>query len=191
MSLKTYKFNSAPLNTKNKIKIGTIHLSALSINSNEKSQMLQNTVPNIIHDRSEENATCIPKISKFMQEIPTVINTNVTDTAILFEREWKYFSTKENNNPIINPNDNDKIISINGSKTIEGISILPKLIDLAIPKLIANTTNPIASSIATTGNKISVKGPLALYCLTTINVAAGAVAVAIAPKTNADDKLNL
>ena len=68
-----------------------------------------------------ENAICIPKTSKFKQEIPTVINTNVTDTAILFEREWKYFSTKENNNPIINPNDNDKIISINGSKTIERI----------------------------------------------------------------------
>ncbi len=49
----------------------------------------------------------------------------------------------------------------------------------AIPKIIIQT----ASSIATTGNNVSTNGPLALYCLTTIKVAAGAVAEPIAPNT--------
>ena len=40
----------------------------------------------------------------------------------------------------------------------------------------------MASSSATTGSRISVTGPLALYWLTTISVAAGAVAVAMAPR---------
>ena len=33
------------------------------------------------------------------------------------------------------------------------------------------------------GRRISVSGPFALYCLTTISVAAGAVAAATAPRT--------
>ncbi|MPM81255.1 hypothetical protein SDC9_128307 [bioreactor metagenome] len=37
--------------------------------------------------------------------------------------------------------------------------------------------------MATTGRRVSTKGPLALYCLITRIVAAGAVAAAIEPKT--------
>ena len=48
---------------------------------------------------------------------------------------------------------------------------------------IAKTTKPTASSSATTGSKMSVTGPFALYCLTTIRVAAGAVAVATDART--------
>ena len=56
----------------------------------------------------------------------------------------------------------------------------PAPIDLAIPKEIAKMTNPTASSRATTGSNMSVTAPFALYCFTTIKVAAGAVAVAAA-----------
>ena len=133
----------------------------------------------------------MPPISKLIDEIATVNNTKVTDIAILFEREWKNLSQNENNNPITNPKPNDNTISNNGSNTIDKTSTFPKLIDLATPKLTAKTTKPTASSMATTGNKTSVTGPLALYCFTTIKVAAGAVAVATAPNTIAADKENL
>ena len=46
-------------------------------------------------------------------------------------------------------------------------------------------TRPTASSRATTGSSTSVTGPLALYWRTTIRVAAGAVAAAIAPRVTA------
>ena len=59
---------------------------------------------------------------------------------------------------------------------------VPPLNAWAIPKLIANMMSPTASSRATIGNNRSVTGPLALYCFTTIKVAAGAVAEAMAPK---------
>ena len=45
---------------------------------------------------------------------------------------------------------------------------------------IANKIKAAASSKATTGSNVSTNGPLALYCLMTIKVAAGAVALAIA-----------
>ena len=47
-----------------------------------------------------------------------------------------------------------------------------------------NAMSAVASSMATTLSSVSVTGPLALYCLMTIMVAAGAVAAAIAPNTN-------
>ena len=110
---------------------------------------------------------------------------------IMQGRESLSTGINENGELVVIQYNKDKTISRTGSKTIDNKSILPKLIDLAIPKLTANTTKPTASSIATTGNNISVTGPFALYCLTTINVAAGAVAVATAPNTIALVKLNL
>ena len=56
---------------------------------------------------------------------------------------------------------------------------------MAIPNNTANTVSAIASSRATIGSNISTSLPLALYCLTTIKVAAGAVAVEIAPSVKA------
>ena len=49
----------------------------------------------------------------------------------------------------------------------------------------AKTIRPTASSIATTGSSVRVTGPFALYWRTTISVAAGAVAAAIAPSVSA------
>ena len=56
---------------------------------------------------------------------------------------------------------------------------------MAIPNNTAKTVSAIASSRATIGSNISTNLPLALYCLTTIKVAAGAVAVEIAPNVKA------
>ena len=56
----------------------------------------------------------------------------------------------------------------------------------AMPKEAEKSTKPTASSMATTISSRRVKGPLALYCLTTIRVAAGAVAEAMAPSVMAD-----
>ena len=97
-------------------------------------------------------------------------------------------ATKKSN--IKNPNPIDNTTSINGSKIIDAILALPATKVLATPNEIENSTNPTASSNATTGRSVSVTGPFALYCLTTINVAAGAVAEAIAPKIIAEGKGN-
>ena len=90
-----------------------------------------------------------------------------------------------------NPNPKERTTSNNGSSITDNTFTAPEPSDFAIPNEIANTTKPTASSSATTGNKISVTGPFALYCLTTIKVAAGAVAVATAPSTIAAGKDNL
>ena len=60
-----------------------------------------------------------------------------------------------------------------------------------MPKETENTARPTASSSATTGSRISVSLPLALYCRTTISVAAGAVAVAMAPSVMAAGMLRV
>ena len=68
---------------------------------------------------------------------------------------------------------------------MEASSTAPLFSVLAIPKETANTTRPTASSSATTGSRRFVRGPFALYCRTTISVAAGAVAAAMAPSVMA------
>ena len=55
-------------------------------------------------------------------------------------------------------------------------------IDFVIAKAKPKAIRAAASSIATTLSKVSVTEPLALYCLITMIVAAGAVAAAIAPR---------
>ena len=90
--------------------------------------------------------------------------------------------------PISAPNNTVANSSSNGSITIEIMEALPASKAVAIPNDRAKTTSPTASSMATTINNSLVSGPLALYCLTTIKVAAGAVAAAMAPSTMALDK---
>ena len=63
----------------------------------------------------------------------------------------------------------------------------PVAMVLAIWNKTAKSTKAEASSKATVGRSVSTTGPWALYCFTTIKVAAGAVAAAIAPKVRADD----
>ena len=67
------------------------------------------------------------------RSIPCYNKTNVTETAIRFDLEWKNFSQNVNNTPIKKPKPKDKITSNNGSKIIFNGSTAPELIDLATP----------------------------------------------------------
>ena len=182
--VKTVSSSSAPLITKKSTKSGAVQRSTLSISSTEKSHILQNTVPSIIHTSNEENPICSAPISIFIIESATVSSTKVTDTASRFEREWKNLSHKWNKSPIAAPSVSESTTSSKGFTNTE-ITLIPspEPIAFATPKETANKTSPTASSIATIGRRISVSGPFALYCFTTIRVAAGAVADAIAPST--------
>ena len=53
-SANTESSSSAPLITKNRMRMGVTHLSALSISSSDTSHILQNTVPSIIQASKEE-----------------------------------------------------------------------------------------------------------------------------------------
>ena len=58
-------------------------------------------------------------------ESATVKNTNATETARRFEREWKNFSVKVNSTPITKPRRSDSTTSRIGSTTIESTSTDP------------------------------------------------------------------
>ena len=62
--------------------------------------------------------------------------------------------------------------------------VVPLAIAFDIENNISKAIKATASSKATTGRSVLTTGPFALYCFTTSNVAAGAVAQAIAPKVN-------
>jgi hypothetical protein len=86
-------------------------------------------------------------------------------------------------NPKTNPRINEPNISIEGNAIKEKASgVTPVAITFEIDTERENKIKPKASSKATTGKSKSTNGPLALYWWITINVAAGAVAVAIAPR---------
>ena len=92
----------------------------------------------------------------------------------------------DNINPIIAPKDKDNTISKIGiNKVFTIVNSAPVASTFAKAKQIEKIINPIASSKATTGNNVFVTTPLALYWRTTINVAAGAVAAAIAASEKA------
>ena len=83
----------------------------------------------------------------------------------------------------MNPTIKDPMISISGiTRSDNTLTLAPLTNIFAIDTEIENTTRPTASSPATTGKSVSTSGPSALYWWITIKVAAGAVAVAIAPK---------
>ena len=97
MSAKTVSSSSAPLITKKRIKMGVVQRSARSISSSETLEMLQNTVPSIIHASKDENEICTGPMLNLIIENATVRNMKVTDTARRFEREWKNCSTISKN----------------------------------------------------------------------------------------------
>ena len=121
-------------------------------------------------------------------EIATVTNTKATVIDRRFEREWKNLSQNVKIYPIAAPRAIDNTTSIRGSQMMETIFALPAEIAFAMPNETEKSTRPTASSRATTGKSVDVTGPFALYCLTTISVAAGAVADATAPRTIAASK---
>ena len=125
---------------------------------------MQKVVPSIMQVRSEDAASSTPPPSGILIIVSATVRiTKVTDTESRLEREWKCFSTSEKTRPITTPRISENTISIKGFKTMEIISSVPRSIALAIPKDTAKTIRPTASSSATTGSRIFVKGPFALY----------------------------
>ena len=150
--------------------------------------MLQNTVPVTIQTSKREKPTCTPPILNLFCEKPTVKRTKATARARRLLLEWKYLSSQLRAIPATAPIIADAPISMIGSTITEITLILPVSSADAIPKDTEKRIRPTASSIATTINKSFVKGPSALYCLTTISVAAGAVAAAMAPRVMAEER---
>lgn len=88
-----------------------------------------------------------------------------------------------NNKPRIKPKAMDPKISIRGDKAVAQAELWPGFsMELTVAMAKPNAIMATASSKATTLSMVFVTGPFALYCFTTIIVAAGAVAAAMAPK---------
>ena len=101
----------------------------------------------------------------------------------LLALDLKNLQEKETTKPRMVPMPKEMTISNNGfTNEVKTLKEEAPTTVLATENKIANKIKAAASSKATTGNKVLTKGPLALYCLTTIKVAAGAVAAAIAPR---------
>ncbi len=118
-------------------------------------------------------------------------NTKPVVIISRFESFLKKRSGTINKTPSRKPNSSEPRISPTGFATDRSSDVSPGCcimftIAMANPKAIRAT----ASSSATTLSSVSVTGPFALYCLTTIIVAAGAVADAIAPRSIAISILN-
>ena len=113
---------------------------------------------------------------------PTVSSTKATEMVIRLLREWKNCSTQFNSQPMAAPRPRESIISRMGSTTTPRMLTCPWASAVAMPKETENSSRPTASSMATTSIRSRVRGPSALYCRTTIKVAAGAVADAMAPR---------
>ena len=136
-----------------------------------------------MHTRSVEKDTFTPPISKEIMDRATVSTTKAMVSESRLELEKKARSSMVNSQPRKQPSPREATISMSGSTMMPTKSVLPVTRELAMPKEMANTARPTASSKATTGSRMSVSLPFALYWRTTMSVAAGAVAVAMAPRT--------
>ena len=184
---KIFKFSSAPLNTKNSTNSGAVQPSTRLISSSEKSQMLQKMVPVIMHTSSRLKPKWMPPSSNSTMDSPTVSSTKPMEMDRRLLREWKNFSTQNSTPPATAPRARDSTISITGSTSTVTRLMEPLSSAVATPKEAENSTSPTASSMATTSSSSRVSGPSALYCRTTISVAAGAVAAAMAPRVMAEE----
>ena len=117
---------------------------------------------------------------------PTMTRIAVITMIILFALDLKNLHPKETKKPSAAPSPKEITISSNGTTKISmtEIPISGLANDLEIENKTEKAIKATASSNATTGIRVSTTGPLALYCLITRRVAAGAVAHAIAPKVN-------
>ena len=121
----------------------------------------------------------------------TPSTTPAMQMHILLAREWKKRIDSEMRKPSSPPDRSESAISINGATAIVyTLGCAPEASVSAIALETAKTIRPTASSMATTGSSVLVSSPLALYWRTTMSVAAGAVAVAIAPRMIDSDTLN-
>ena len=88
-----------------------------SISSSEVSQMLQKTVPVIMHTSSRLKLQCTGPMWNFSMLMPTVSSTNATEMVIRLLLEWKNCSTQFKSQPMRLPSAKDRMISMMGSTT--------------------------------------------------------------------------
>ena len=153
--------------------------------SPDSGQRLQNSVPSIMHVSSDEKPMVTGPI---LNSAMASAEVRKTKAMVMFRRlvlELNSFSSCVSTQPPSAPSASEHTISISGSTTMEITSNEPVLSAFAMPNDTANTIRPTASSSATMGSSRSTSGPFALYCRTTMSVAAGAVAVAMAPSVMA------
>ena len=162
-SANTLNSSSAPLITKKRAKSGEVHLSERTIKSSDSGQILQKIVPSIIHTSNDEKLICTGPIWKSIIDSATVRNTNVIVILSLFVFELNIFSNCVKIHPMIAPRAREAMISSIGFTMIETKSTAPLTSDFEIPKQIAKTMRPTASSNATIGRRSFVRGPFALY----------------------------
>ena len=154
--------------------------------SAEYSLRLQNMVPSIMHTSREEKAISTPPPRGMRTELRAmVITTKAMVRDRRLELEKKIFSSQVKSAPIPAPSSREQRISSRGFSTTLTAFRLPPSMAPATPMETAKITRPTASSRATMGSSRLVTGPLALYWRTTISVAAGAVAAAMAPRVTA------
>ena len=182
------KSNDAPLMTKNSINIGGVIKSILSKVMSLCLPKLIKVAPQIIVDKSPEVEKLTPSGKNVDQGrvlTPTHIKIAIIHIIILFALEAKKRKQKEMIRPHINPSTIEANIESKGQTARDKkLGVVPLAIALAMENNTSKTINATASSNATTGKRVLTTGPLALYCLMTIRVAAGAVAQLIAPKVN-------
>ena len=123
---------------------------------------------------------------KLLYQIEIQKEINNEDLALFFENnDVQSKKAQEYIEDVVNG------INKEAKAIMDTISTEPLTNVFAIPKDTANTIKPTASSNATIGSNSLVKGPFALNCLTTMRVAAGAVAVAMAPNVRSCGTDNL
>ena len=148
--------------------------------SSDNGQRLQKTVPSIMQVRSDEKPIVTGPTLKEIMLSAAVKNTSAIVMFSRFVFELNSFSNCVKRKPINAPSESDNTISMTGFSTIASTLTSPPAIVFEMPNNTAKTTRPTASSSATIGRRRLVSSPFALYCRTTMRVAAGAVAVAIA-----------
>ena len=172
--------SSEPDMMKNSMNSGAVHLSIISIIAPLSLLILTYITPIAIHVSKSESWKPSPKTLLK----PTPAKTATTQSDMRFALDLNTFAANASAVPINPPMPSDAMISSKGMTrtSITLMVFVPSAKVFASSSDMANTIRPIASSNATTGRSVSVTIPRALYCLTTIRVAAGAVAVAIAPR---------
>ena len=121
-------------------------------------------VPHIMHTSRGENPMDTP-LEKSSSTLEKAVHRKTKATARLrrLDRELKNFSTTLNTQPKAAPRAREARISMVGLTSRDTIFTVPEINALAIPEDTAKTMRPTASSRATIGSRMSVRGPFALY----------------------------
>ena len=168
---------------KNSMNSGGVQRSVFSISAPESARRFTMAAPMAMQVKSA--------LSPQQSESATPANTAAIISERRLARERKKRSRNESTVPSAAPTTRERPISSSGEISMFcTVGAAPLVRDCAMASEIANAARPIASSMATTESSVFVIVPCARYCRTTISVAAGAVAVAIAPSVSDSGRSN-